>query len=278
MKICDAVLSQGWRANLELRYARQGARTILASRRHSGPLLVQKALYPEPEVCHSVILHPPAGVAGGDVLQLDVDLAADTAVLLTTPGATKWYRARADSAEQSLRFRVGAHASLEWLPNENILFDGSIAKMDTEIRLAQDAMFCGWEVYCLGRLASGESFIRGAMRNSASVFYDERLVWHDRGNFIAGDRLLDSPIGLAGKRVFGTFIAVAAALPVNFLEATRAIPAPPGSAITQLPRVWLARYLGDSTEAARDYFRALWRIVRPSLLARDAVSPRIWST
>lgn len=278
MKVCDALLSQGWRAHLELRYARQAARTILAGRRHNGPLLVQKALYPEAEVCHSVILHPPAGVAGGDVLKLDVELAADTAVLLTTPGATKWYRSRTEPAEQSLRFKVGPRASLEWLPNENILFDGSIAKMDTEIHLAQGAMFCGWEVYCLGRLASGEQFLRGAMKNSASIFYDDVLVWRERGNFVAGDRLLDSPIGLAGKRVFGTFLVAAAHLPLNFLEATRAIPAPPACAITRLPKVWVARYLGDSTEVAREYFRALWRVVRPGLFSRAAATPRIWST
>lgn len=278
MKVCDAVFERGWRARLELSYARQGARTILARRRHSGPLLVQKALYPEPDVCHGVILHPPAGIAGGDVLRLDVEQAANTAVLLTTPGATKWYRARTQPAEQRLRFNIGPNASLEWLPHENILFDGSVARMNTQVRLAGGAVFCGWDVYCLGRLASGEAFRHGVMRNSVSVYCCDNLLWRDRGNFAAGDRLLDSPIGLAGKRVFGTFIVISDTLPLNLLELTRAVVAAPGCAITQLPKVWLARYLGDSTEAARDYFRALWQVVRPILLARAAVTPRIWNT
>lgn len=278
MKICDAVLERGWHARLELSYAQRNDRTVLAQRRHSGPLLVQKALYPEPEVCHSIILHPPAGIAGGDVLDLEAELGAGSKVLLTTPGATKWYRTRAEPARQTVRFNLGPGASLEWLPQENIVFDGSRAETKTEVRLARGAVFCAWDVYCLGRLASGETFRSGYLRNSSSIYYDGTLVWRERGRFAAGDRLLDSPIGLAGRRVFGTFIVASDSLPAGLLESTRTIAAPAVCAITQLPKVWLARYLGDSTEAARDYFRALWHVLRPNLLDRAAVAPRIWST
>ena len=55
----------GWLARLDLEYAVAHARTGLTRRSHSGPLVVQKPLYPEgPEVCHTLILHPPGGIVG----------------------------------------------------------------------------------------------------------------------------------------------------------------------------------------------------------------------
>jgi urease accessory protein len=48
--------------------------------------------------------------------------------------------------------------------------------------------------------------------------------------------------------------------------------------VTALPGVLAARYLGGSTQAARSYFVALWRILRPVLIGREACAPRIWNT
>src|SRR5690606_37666990 len=66
-----------WNAQLTLAFTAQGSgRTVLARNRHEGPLLVQKALYPEgPAICHATILHPPSGIAGGDHLSMDIGLA-----------------------------------------------------------------------------------------------------------------------------------------------------------------------------------------------------------
>jgi urease accessory protein UreH len=57
-----------WHGHLNLDYRREGERTV-ALDRHDGPLRVLQRLYPEgPRVCHHVLVHPPGGIVGGDVL------------------------------------------------------------------------------------------------------------------------------------------------------------------------------------------------------------------
>ena len=106
-----------------------------------------------------------------------------------------------------------------------------------------------------------------------------RLLWLERGRIDGGGRLLDSPAGLAGSPVFGTLFAAAPLHDRKILDSLREEKPEEGKgAVTQLPGILLARYLGDSSEAARRYFIALWRILRPALTGREAIEPRIWQT
>ena len=60
-------------------FGSRGKTRTIQERRHAGPLIVQKAIYPEGEqICHVVIVHPPGGIAGGDQLTLEIDLAANS--------------------------------------------------------------------------------------------------------------------------------------------------------------------------------------------------------
>lgn len=271
-----------WAARLSLRYARRERRTVLVSRRHDGPLVVQKPLYPEGDgVCHSIIVHPPAGIVGGDSLTLSAQLDHDAHALLTTPGAGKWYRSAGHGAEQRIAFTVASGACLEWLPQETIVFDGAVANMDTSVHLAHEGRFIGWEILCLGRSGAGERFARGACRLHTRILHGDRLAWWERGVIAPSTRanVQQSPVGLHHHAVSATMIAAGATLDAETLNATRAVAPRAGvAAVTQLPGVWLARYLGDSSEAAREYFVALWHLVRPTLIGRDAATPRIWRT
>jgi urease accessory protein len=225
-------------------------------------------------VCQAIIVHPPGGIAGGDELDLECAVGKDAHALLTTPGAAKWYRSAGPWAKQKLSFTVDG--ILEWLPRETIVFSGALASLECTIELARGARYLGWELMCLGRAGSGERFTKGEIRLDTRISRDGKLVWLERGRLEAFGRLLHSPAGLNNRTVFGSFIA-AGEVGKRLLEACRC-QAGETLALTLLPELLIARYLGDSSEEAMRAFAALWAILRPAVAGRGAIAPRIWST
>jgi len=261
-----------WEARLGLDFGFQEGRTVLSGKRFEGPLVVQKPLYPEgPEVCHAIVVHPPAGIAGGDDLELSAGTGEGAQALLTTPGASKWYRSAGPWARQRLRFDVAG--TMEWLPRETIVFDGALARLECEVNLGAGGRYIGWEVMCLGRTGAGERFGKGEIRIDTKIAREGRLLWLERGRLEAGGRLMSSPAGLAGRTVVGTLAATVDAPERPLVSKCRE-----SAAVTCLPGLLVARYLGDSSEEAMEKFARLWEILRPAVAAREAVRPRIWST
>ncbi len=273
--------SAAWQASLELRFALRAERTALVHRRHEGPLQVQKALYPEgPGICHVALLHPPGGIAGRDRLNIRCATGQNSHALLTTPGATKWYRSAGGAAAQHLQFALQGDSVLEWLPRENILFDACKAAMSTEIRLAARARYLGWEILCFGRRASGEQWRRGDLRLDTRILREGRIAWAEHAQLTAGSGFGDSPVGLAGFSVSATFLAAGFEANAALLQQCRALALrDEGSrhGVTWLPGMLCARYLGDSSEEAFGWFTALWTLLRPALLGRVAQVPRLWA-
>lgn len=269
-----------WPARLSLEFERRGPRTVLANRIHHGPLRLQKALYPEGDsICHGIVLHPPAGIAGGDDLQLQATVGPASHALLTTPGAGKWYRSNGAQAVLKQHFRVEADGMLEWLPQENIVFNRAIARIHTDIELAADARLIAMEMTVFGRHGSGERFEAGDFTQSIRVQRAGRALWREQCRLAGDSRLMHSRAGLDGHPVSGTLLAVGPGLNDTLLTDCRAAtPARGEGAVTLLPGVFVARYLGDCAEAGRHWFIALWQRLRPALSGHDACIPRIWNT
>jgi len=271
-----------WSARLNLRVERRGGRTVLAHNEHQGPLQVQKALYPEgPDICHVAVLHPPGGIAAGDRLVIDTRVAAGAHTLLTTPGATKWYRSQSGRAEQHLRFRVDADGALEWLPRETIFFDGAQPASTLDVELGPAAKFLGWEILCFGRAAAGERWRKGRLEMRARIAAPGHLIWNESANLRADGGFQQSPVGLAGRTVSATFLAAGLDPAPALIAACRGLAADRADCqcgITALPRLFVARYLGDSSEQAFNWFRELWSLVRPAWLGTAARAPRLWAT
>jgi len=276
----------GWKAELNLSFAKTTNKTVLAKRTQSGPLTVQRPFYPEGNVCHLYILHPPGGVVGGDELHINVDLKKESSVLITTPGATKFYRSPAlekggKLAHQIQMLRVADDCALEWFPQENIFFDQTHTHLSTHVELEKSARFMGWEINCYGRPASNELFEQGKVMTRLEVIRDGTPLILDR-LLIEDNQSLKSPASMNGYPCFGTFISTHANQ--DLLEKARnklaevAISDQQQFGLTLLDDVLIARCLGQHAEQVSTTLKAVWSALRPDVMSRPVCLPRIWST
>lgn len=271
----------GWKAELALWFAQLAGKTRLVRRHHFGPLMVQSPFHPEKDgTCHVYLLHPPGGVAGGDHLDMNFHVGAASRVLMTTPGAAKFYRSETHQSRQSVRIDAAAGSTCEYFPQESIVFDGARAVSDTCIDLTGDARYAGWEISCLGRPAAGESFRSGHLRQSTMIMRDGRLIWFERSSIAGGSPLMTAPHALAGHTTWGTFLYAGPDLELA-AERVRAAVGPDVSgtfSVSALADVVVCRYLGPQASEAKAQFVRAWGALRILCQGKPASPPRIWAT
>ncbi len=273
-----------WHAALQLDYRREAGRSV-ARFRHDGPLRILQSLYPEGDaVCHNVLVHPPGGLVGGDTLAIDVTAAAGSHGLITTPGASRFYRSDGELALQRTRIRLDDGARLEWLPLEAICYSGCRAENRLRIEAAPGAELIGWDVTALGLPSADLPFERGSLLQHIEV----PGVWLERGRIDAADRrLMASPIGLGGQRCIASLFAVAgtplaksrrdALLDIARTLADASPMRESAGATSAHAEVVMLRVLAPLVEPAMQLLRAVWQSWRAELWGRAPMAPRIWS-
>ncbi|MBV1881557.1 MAG: urease accessory protein UreD [Pseudomonadales bacterium] len=290
----------GWRASLNVHISHDQiyqaktqqdlGRSFLKHWSHHGPLKLQRAFYPEgPSICHLTLLHPPGGLVVGDQLSLDFKISEKAHGLITTPSAGKFYRSDASQRKQTqtISATLANNATLEWLPQENIIFDGANAQLDNHFLLEPSASLIGWDINCLGRPAANERFENGLFRQKLQLWQKQppnlahspqlKPLYIENSHYIGGSKPLTSKCGLQGYPVFGTFFSTHETQKLaeirNALADSHCI-----SSASQLPNVLVCRYLGHSTEQAKTLFTRVWDIIRQEQFNRPACRPRIWNT
>ena len=273
-----------WHASLQLDYTLEGTRTV-ARHAHNGPLRILQSLYPEGDaVCHNVLVHPPGGLVGGDTLDITATVGPGAHGLVTTPGATRFYRSTGERALQRTHLTLAEGARLEWLPLEALCYNACNAENHLTLNLAPGAECMGWDVTALGLPHAGQPFDTGRFVQHIEA----PGLWLERGVIDAADhRLLESPLGLAGHRcmaslffVVGTPLerarrdtaldAARAVMDAHALKASAGATSPNG-------QVLVVRALAPQVEPAMQLLqqvRAAWRAALWQLCAEP---PRIWS-
>jgi urease accessory protein len=287
---------RGGAAALESAFVALGGATILLRTGQRGPLAVQRPFSPEGRgVSHVTLLHPPGGLVGGDRLSIGVEVGEGAHAVITTPAAAKHYRSAGPTARQQQHFRVAGGGTLEWLPHETILFDGAISELHTRVELAAGASFVGMDLVCFGLPARAERFVRGRCRQRLELWRGEHPLFIERGDFDGSAPVHAARWGLGGAPIMGTLLAapglpvdhsaiaaireLAATMPGGDLAAVTRLDGGDGGPGAEIDRSLLCcRYIGGSAERGARYLRAAWRLLRPPLLGRPAVPPRIWST
>ena len=243
--------------------------------------MIQRPFYPEQDgTCHTYVLHPPGGIAGGDSLELNVTVAPGGRCLLTAPGAVKVYRAPDAPSTHRTSVTVGAGGVCELMPMETILFNRARTRFETEVHLEGDAVFFGWDMVSFGRPAADERFDEGRFVQQTRLHRDGRLIWFERSDVTGGSDILSASYGFAGFPIMGTAL-YSGSLPESAIDRLRERVAPVNEghgAFTRVDDVIVCRFIGAKVSTGRAFFAAAWRELRPMGQGKPAIIPRIWAT
>lgn len=276
-----------WTACLKLDVTCEAARSV-ARFKHDGPLRILQSLYPEGDaICHNVLVHPPGGLVGGDTLDMHVHVGPGAHSLVTTPGATRFYRSQAGLATQQVHARVQDKARLEWLPLEALAYNGCEALNLARFELAPTAEMMTWDITALGLPNAQQPFVSGQFQQHLALEGPNGPIWLERGTVNAQDeRLMNSPLGLAGQRCMATlvFAAGSAIAPERVeaaLDAARsALEASPlrnlAGATQPHPQIIVLRVLAPVVEPAMQLLRPVWAAWRQTLWGLPGNVPRLW--
>ncbi len=269
-----------WRAHLAVELEPSEGKTRVRHVTHRGPLRIQRAFYPERDgTSHVYLLHPPGGVVGGDELCVRLSARAGAECLFTTPSAMKLYRSAGPTAQIFQELHVAREATMEWLPQETIVFSGARAEVTTRVTLEPGARFFGWELTCLGRPAAGEDYATGQLTQRVELWQDELPVYIDRLQIDARARMTRAAWGLGGRATSGTLlIAGATTKLLSVVRECLLVERASGKfAATDLDGALLVRYLGSSVPECWATFRLVWEAVRPLFKGTSPSPPRIWA-
>ena len=224
------------------------------------------------EGLEAVLINSSGGLTGGDRMTWEADVGAGARLTLSTQACEKVYRARDGLAEQHVALTIGEGASLDWLPQETILFDGGGLSRRLEADLGAGARLLAVEAVVLGRTAMGETVREGVLRDRWRIRREGRLVFADdlRLEGAVAEQAAQAAI-LAGRPAFASILLVAE-------DAARFLP-PVRAALGKLGGASAFEGKLFARIAAPDGF-ALRAALLPALEAlRDgAPLPRVWRT
>ncbi len=284
----------GWhaRAWLELDSTTPGLRV-----RHragaSAPLKWQRASHHDDGFLELPLLHTAGGLVGGDRLELDVRSQHQARALLTSVAAQKVYgsvgRFRGQPggrwAHQQFRFELHDDSWLEWLPQELVMYAGALLEQRITVHLAEGAGFLCADVVRLGRSAAGEDLGEGCWRSRLEIRRRSSgdCRWELADAIQLDGASLQGEHGMAGQPVFGSLVWVApctlgSQVRAVVLEQARSSRSDLAGTLSCGPLACglIARYRGDSSQAARFWFTRIWAAIRQAGGHRPPLIPRVW--
>ena len=200
-------------------------------------------------------------------------LDAKSHTLITMPGASKFYRSSGPQAYLNQHFYLDENATLEWLPQDTIIFPGANAALRSVFRLRASSPLLAWELYCLGRPVINETFSHGTLESRLEVWVDDEPRLVERQHLSNGDL---PPV--AGHPWLGTLLFYPAS--ENNLETVRERldPLDNFAGATLTDGLLSVRFLSHDNLICQRVMRDIWQSLRPLLTHKTACSPRIWQT
>jgi urease accessory protein len=207
---------------LRLRFARSGARTILAQSRFSLPLQILTPLTLADGASYLMLLNPTGGVLGGDHLVTNIGLEAETHAYLTTPSATRIYRTAEKSAILETVIHVGEGATLEYFPDHIIPHAGSALRQSLRVEMARGSSAVIVDSLASGRVAHGERWSFTEIDSRTEVYACGKPTYINRTRIVPATKRPDQ-LGLMEEFDYMSCVGLFAEGFANWKEVSAAL-------------------------------------------------------
>mgnify|MGYP000412740288 CR=1 FL=1 len=274
-------IQDGWKGFLSFTFVESGNRTVVKDKKHFGPLVLQRPYYQEINRPSVLVIHPPGGVVGGDVLEVDILMKPGSRGLVSTPAATKFYRSNDRLAKQTQKISMSTDCELEWLPQETLFFNQSISENKLTFNLQEkNNRLIAWDIVGLGRPARNEGFNDATLFQSLELFIANELVFIDRLQIENNSSLINSASGLNGNMLSATALFYK-----NDSEAMKKLASllqnidwSASVGITNINDLVVLRVLTQDLDQIKSILYQAWEVARPVVMNVPAMKPRIWNT
>lgn len=229
-------------------------------------ILLPRSHTPVPE---AVFINTSGGVTGGDRLAFKAEVKENAAVSVTSQAAERIYRSSGGSGRIDNQLEIGAGGSLEWLPQETILFDGSDLDRKLSVNMAENSTFLAVETLVFGRHAMGEKLISSRLRDQWRITRGGKLCYADTFHF-NDPAALSAPATLNGNRALTTFVYVAPDAEDRLEQARGLLPNTVETAASAWNGMLVARFSAPDAQPLRSALISFLTQFR----GRDL--PRVW--
>lgn len=224
----------------------------------------------------AILINSSGGLAGGDTQTVTASAGTGAQLALTTQAAERVYRSLGPAADVTVTLSAEKGASLQWLPQETILFEGAALRRHISVDLADGATFLAVEPLIFGRTERGEQISHLHLSDSWDVRYSGQLIHAERLSL--GRALPRSGATLSGYHALATLLLVSP-LAESLLPALRPLLGPASGASAWKPH---GRGQGTGKLVARllardgyDLRKALIPVLSLCLNGRDL--PKVWT-
>lgn len=263
---------------VEVRFKDRNSVSSLAHLYQRGCGRVRFPAVENPDYPEAVLINTAGGLTGGDHMTFDIRLDAGARLTVSGQAAERIYRSIGTTAIIEAEMTVAEGATLEWLPQETILFDNSRFHRMNSVALEKGSRLLALEATVFGRTAHGETLRSASLKDGWRIRRDGELIWYD--NFILeGDiqAKAQHPALLDGARGMATLLLVDDMAEV-YLETARAAVRDCGvrAAVTCRDCLLIVRLIAAGGYELR---KALARIIiemRRALTGHPAMLPKVW--
>lgn len=288
---------RSWEALLDLRFAVSHHKTVLKNYAFKGPLQVQKLFYHDSdkgdkvETCHCYILHPPGGLVSGDSLTFNIELEEHARALLTSTSANKFYKGDSCNVKSSLTQKfILNNCQLEFLPLENIFFNGAVSQVQTVFDMDKTSSLLTWDINCFGRAACDETFTQGYVSNKLQIIragiplIHENLVldtnsYYNAVPFLNNFNVQASLYAITTQELTSNLKSQVDIFAQELYARHKALKEQDCIySLSMKDDLVICRYLGQSSYKAFELFKEIFVWLRPLIFNKKSVIPRIWNT